>query len=119
MRIPKPVFVIIIVALSLSIVALSVIGIAFGFKSCSPIKNGSSESSKGEMLKLVLSPVDPGLATESNLDETKSALESRLDKTGINDYYVLDSTIANEWDHARFANRKTGRYIIVVTHHPF
>lgn len=88
MRIPKPVFVIIIVALSLSIVALSVIGIAFGLKSCSPIKNGSSESSKGEMLKLVLSPVDPGLATESKLDETKSALESRLDKTGINDYYV-------------------------------
>ena len=34
----------------------------------------------------------------------------------INDYVVLDSNFGNEWTHERFVNRKTGRYIIVVTH---
>ena len=33
----------------------------------------------------------------------------------INDYVVLDSSFGNEWTHERFVNRKTGRYILVVT----
>ena len=51
--------------------------------------------------------------------DIRKTLKPLIGDDDINDYYVLDSTIANEWDHARFANRKTGRYIIVVTHHPF
>ena len=34
----------------------------------------------------------------------------------INDYVVLDTSFGNEWTHERFVNRKTGRYILVVTH---
>lgn len=51
----------------------------------------------------------------TDVKNTKDAIIPLIGDDDINDYEVLDSTFGNEWAHARFVNRKTGRYIIVVT----
>ena len=51
----------------------------------------------------------------TDVENTKNAIMPLIGDDDINDYEVLDSSEGNEWAHARFVNRKTDRYIIVVT----
>ena len=61
-------------------------------------------------------PVDEYLE-ENEYFDFENIIIPLIGDDDINDYVVLDSNFGNEWTHERFVNRKTGRYIIVVTYH--